>query len=440
MKRRLVLAIAGVAACAVALFALPLAVVLQRSYRDEELLRLQRDTVAATRAIDLATGAHDRLELPRTGDRLAIYGATGALLAGRGPARVDGVARDAVRTRSPTSTIGAGTLVVAVPLLAGERVTGVVRAARGQGAVAARTHRAWLALGGLAGALVALSVAAALAVGRRLVAPLETLAAVARRVGEGDFAARTEPARIREIDDVGAALDRSSRRIEELVNRERAFSADASHQLRTPLAALRLELEARAEGGEEATAETAAALAEVDRLQTTIETLLGVARGTPGRERTADLAALVGDLEARWHGVLAAVGRPLRSRLEAERALVAISPAVLREIAEVLMDNARAHGAGAVTITVRRLGDAYALEVSDRGPGFGPDPDAAFARGTGQGHGIGLALARSLAHAEGTRLQITHPGPGPTVSLLLPAAPETDTVSPTGSSAAAGSR
>ncbi len=85
------------------------------------------------------------------------------------------------------------------------------------------------------------------------------------------------------------------------------------------------------------------------------------------------------------------------------------------------MENARAHGAGAVTVAVRAVGDAFALEVSDQGPGFGLDAEAAFRRGTGAGHGIGLALARSLAHAEGARLQITRPGAGPTVTLLVTA-------------------
>ncbi len=427
MKRRLVLAIAGVAASAVVLFALPLGFVLQRSYREEELLRLQRDTVAATRAIDLSSSRRDRLELPSSRDRLAIYSPAGALLAGQGPARADNAARRALAARSPTSVIGQGTLVVAVPLLAGERVTGVVRGERGQGAIATRTHRAWLALSGLGAALVALSVAAALALGRQLAGPLESLAAVARRVGEGDFAARATPTAIREIDDVATALNQSSRRIEELVNSERTFSADASHQLRTPLAALRLELESLALSETDAPTELTAALAQVDRLQATIETLLAIARGTPRSEQTTDLTVLVRDLQDRWHGALAAEGRPLRTQFESGPSLVAISPAVLGEITEVLMQNAHFHGFGAVTVTVRQLGDTLALEVTDQGPGFGSDPNAAFARGTGQGHGIGLALARSLAHAEGARLQITDPGPGPTVSLLLPGQDATPT-------------
>lgn len=423
MKRALVVAIAGVAACAVALFALPLGVVLQRSYRDDELLRLQRDTVAATRGIDLTPDARDRPELPVSADQLGIYTVSGSLVAGGGPASADDASRAALRTRRPTGVVDAGRLVVAVPLLSGERVSGVVRAQRGQGGVASRTHRAWLALAGLAAGLVVLAVLAALALGRRLARPLETLAAAARRVGEGDFAARVTPTRIREIDDVGTALTRSSRRIEELVNRERTFSADASHQLRTPLAALRLELEGLALSRHHPPAELAAALTQVERLGSTIETLLAVARGTPHGARTANLGTLVRELDARWHGPLAAGGRPLRTGVEVDPAIAAVSPPVLGEIAEVMMQNAHMHGAGAVTVTVRRLGDALALEVTDRGPGFGIDPEAAFTRGSGQGHGIGLALARSLAHAEGARLQITRPGPTPTVSLLVRPSP-----------------
>ena len=143
-------------------------------------------------------------------------------------------------------------------------------------------------------------------------------------------------------------------------------------------------------------------------------------RGTPRGEQKTDLATLVRDLETRWHGPLAAEGRPLSVRLEVDPAVAAISPSVVGEISEVLIQNAHVHGAGAVNLTVRHVGDALALEVNDQGPGFGPDPDSAFTRGAGEGHGIGLALARSLAHAEGARLQIRRSGPAPTVSLLVP--------------------
>jgi signal transduction histidine kinase len=419
MKRRLVLAIAAVAGGAVLLFALPLAVVLERSYRDEELLRLQRDTNAATRGIDLSRGSRDRVELPRFSGEIGIYSLNGALIAGVGPRVADQPTQSALRDRQPIGTAPDGQLVVAVPLLSGEAITGAVRGQRSQYAVARRAHRAWLALSGLGAVVVGLAVLAALTLGRRLSRPLERLAEAARRVGEGDFAVRAQTTKIKQIDDVGTALNTSSRRVGDLVNRERAFSADASHQLRTPLAALRLELESAVLGSDKRRAELTAALAQVDRLQNTIETLLAASRGTPSGERTTDLKQTIRELEAQWHGPLAEEGRALHALLEADPAVAAISPTVLREITDVLIENARVHGSGAVSVVVRRVGEAFALEVSDQGPGFGSGSEEAFQRGSGEGHGIGLALARSLAHAEGARLQITDLGPRPTVSLLV---------------------
>lgn len=426
MKRRLVLAIAAVAGAAVLLFALPLAVVLQRSYRDEELLRLQRDTDAATRGIDLTKGGPDRIELPRFAGQIGIYSVAGFRVAGDGPARANGTTRSALRARRPSASSGHGPLVVSVPLLSGERITGAVRAERNQGNLTSRTHRAWLALAGLVAGVVALAVLAALTLGRRLSRPLERLALVARRVGEGDFTVRAEATSIKEIDDVSMALNTSSRRVDELVSRERSFSADASHQLRTPLAALRLELETAALASPERAAELRTALAQVDRLQTTIETLLAVSRGTSTGEARTDLVPVLRALEARWRGPLAQEGRRLDATVEDRPAVAAIPAAVLEEITEVLLQNAKVHGRGAVSVIARRVGDALALEVSDHGPGFPSGSEDAFRRGSGSGHGsghgIGLALARSLAHAEGARLQITEPGPHPTVSLFLPAA------------------
>jgi signal transduction histidine kinase len=423
MRRRLVIAIAGVAGVAVLLFALPLAFVLQRSYRDEELLRLQRDTDAATRGIDLSNGTPDRIELPSFRGQIGVYSRGGLRIAGSGPPVADQATRSALRARAPIGSASNGQLMVAVPLLSGELVTGAVRAQRGQGAVARRAHRAWLALGGLGAGVIALAVLAALALGRRLSRPLDTLAGAARRVGEGDFAARASPTGIAEIDDVGAALNGSSQRVGELIGRERTFSADISHQLRTPLTAVRLELEAFALQPPEQAAGLTAALTQVERLQGTIDTLLAVARGgAPSGERTTDFKQALRGVENAWHGPLAADGRPLRTTVDVEPAIAAISPAVLDEILEILMQNASTHGTGAVTVAVRAVGDTFALEVSDQGPGFGLDAEEAFRRGSGTGHGIGLALARSLAHAEGARLQITQPGPSPTVTLLVAAA------------------
>jgi signal transduction histidine kinase len=423
MRRRLVLAIAGVAAIAVLLLAVPLGIVLSNHYRDEELLRLQRDTVAATREIDVSTDQGDRVELPPSEDRLTVYGRDGRRLAGAGPALAPPPVRTALRRGKLTESSSDEMLSVAVPLLAHEHVTGAVLAQRPDKAADRDARGSWVVLGVVAmGIIVAAALAAAL-LGRRLAQPLERLATTAGRLGDGDFSVRSTHSGIRELDAVGAALDSTAARLDELIRRERAFSADASHQLRTPLQALRLELETIELRGD-APPEIATAIEQVDRLTATIYTLLAVARDTEPGEGTVDLGALLDDVESRWRGQLAASGRPLRMRLETPKTMARASAPVVSEVLDVLLDNAARHGAGTVTMTLRSRDGWVTVDVGDEGDGFA-DPGSAFERGTGQpgGHGIGLALARSLADAEGGRLAIANPGPGPTVRLTL-AAPE----------------
>jgi signal transduction histidine kinase len=420
MRRRLVWAIAGTSAVAVVLLAVPLGIVLERNYRDEDLLLLQRDTIAATRQIDVGGRSGDPVELPAGPDVLAAYDRAGRRIAGRGPAVAPGVVREALRTGRPADATGTGRLIVAVPLLNGERVVGAVRAQRDDAGAQHDANSAWLVIGAVAAAIIALATLAAMLLARGLARPLERLGASARRLGDGDFSARSAPSGIAEVDAVGAALDATAEQLDALVTRERAFTADASHQLRTPLQALRIELEAMELRGADAP-ELPAALAQVDRLQTTIDTLLAVARdmAVPGAQ--TDLAAMLDAVAERWTGPLAGEGRPLRLRPGGEAsALATASPGVVAEILEVLLDNARRHGTGAVTVTTRALEGWIAVEVADEGPGLGDDPERAFARRSpdADGHGIGLVLARSLAHAEGGRLT-ARAGPQPVLTLML---------------------
>ena len=429
MRRRLILAIVAVAAAAVGLFALPLAVVLRDGYRDQELLRLQRDTVAAARSIDLGAQAADRVELPAGPDRLTVYDGAGRRVAGAasaGPAQADAVVRDALRGRRPTTRVRSGTLIVAVPLLTGERVTGVIRAEVSDAVVVRRSHRAWLALAAAAVGVLLLAMLAAVLLARRLAGPLERVAVAARRLGDGDFSVRAPRGGIREVDAVADALDVTAGRLDDLITRERRFSADASHQLRTPLAALRLELETLqlAEGP---SPEIDRAVAQVDRLQRTIDTLLSVARDVPRPDTASELVALLTEVEHRWRGRLAVASRRLTLSVPTGTVPVRGGQGVIAEILDVLLDNAERHGRGTVGIVVRTVDAGWAaVDVSDQGPGFAADVERAFERRSpdADGHGIGLALARSLAHAEGGRLTVSQDGPSPRVTLVLPRVPE----------------
>jgi signal transduction histidine kinase len=415
-----VTAIVAVAAGAVLLFAVPLALILPGIYRDEELVRLQRDTVAATRGIDLS-GGRDTVELPVSPDALAVYATDGTRVVGRGPAAADGVVGDVLRSGRPADAHAAGRLLVAVPLVSGERVTGAVRAQRSDAAVARRARHGWLLIAAAATLLIALAGAAAVLVGRSLARPLERLSGAALRLGEGDFTARAPASGVAEVDAVGGALAGTAARLQALLARERAFSANASHQLRTPLAALRLALESM-ELRLEATPELDEALTEVDRLEATIQLLLDVARDAPRTPVTSDLRTLLDAAERRWRGPLAAEGRPLHSELRVAEVEARATPAAVGELLDVLVENALRHGEGAVTLVVREASTGWlALDISDEGTGFA-EPSRALTRGvgTGDGHGIGLALAVALAEAEGGRLLLARSGPRPVVTVLLP--------------------
>ncbi len=420
MRRRLVIAIAGVATITVVLFALPLGVALKRTYRDEELLRLQRDAVAATRSTDTAGRRQDPIELPVIAGRVGVYGSGGRLLGGDGPSMAPRLLTETLRDGLLRTESRNGELTASVPLLTNERVSGALLAVRDDGAVDRRERDALIAMAGLAALIVLVAVAAALLTARRLTRPLERLAATAANLDRRELIDGIEPSGIPELDGLAEALSSATRRIEEMLIRERAFSSDASHQLRTPLAALRLELESlQLAGGPPP--QVIAGLEQVDRLQTTIETLLVVARDAPRDSAGCNLVALADGAERRWRARLAAANRLIRVETESESISSVADSRVAEQILNVLVENAVLHGQGVVTLRVRALGGWAALEVVDQGEGFDGDPEIAFARRrrSADGHGIGLSLARSLAEAEGGSLRVSVAGPGPVVTLLL---------------------
>jgi signal transduction histidine kinase len=209
-----------------------------------------------------------------------------------------------------------------------------------------------------------------------------------------------------------------------LLERERAFSADASHQLRTPLTRLRLGLEsALLDPAADREVALHDAVSRLDALEQTVSSLLQLARDDSSRSERSDVAALVRDGEQRWADAAREQGRALSVRIDGAVPFAACGVLALRQVLDVLVDNALRHGEGAVVVTVREAGSGVAVDVSDEGAGLGPEPERAFERRSAdaRGHGIGLALARSLTEAEGGRLVVTSPGPKPVLSVLLAA-------------------
>ena len=422
MRPRILAAIVGVALLAVATLAIPLSVRLAGDARDQTIARLGRTAAAATVRIPNAIEPDTRLRLPdlaSEGD-LSAYDITGVRRGREGPARADLTTRRALaghanngRTRS--------SVVVGVPVVRGLRVIAAIRASEPIAVTDAQVRRQRVNIGLFAAAAVLIAVLVGLWLSSVLARPLRRLRVAATRLGHGDFTVRAPRSGIAEADSLAGALDETAARIEDLVERERTFSAHASHQLRTPLTSLRLAVETELERPRpDPNIALHEVLVEADRLEQTIDDLLLLARGTADRGPT-DLRAVVESARDRWNGIFVAAGRPLRVPAAPEQALEAhASTAALGQILDVLLDNALKHGAGTVQVVLRPgSGGGAVIAVEDEGAGVEGDPDGVFSTAARGGHGLGLPLAAALATAEGARLRLARNGPGAVFELAL---------------------
>jgi two-component system, OmpR family, sensor kinase len=282
---------------------------------------------------------------------------------------------------------------------------------------------------GLPVALLAATGAGFLVAGAAL-RPIERLRARADDIGSGELAERLPvPVAHDEVRRLAETLNRMLARLEQAFARERAFVSDASHELRTPLARLKAELELACRGGRSVEALEAAvrsAAAETDTLASLAEDLLVLARADQGRlplrRERVQVAELLDDVRRRA-GPEASVEAPDGLELDAD-------PVRLRQALGNLVENARRHGAGAVTLAAEPAGDAVVLRVRDAGDGI-PVPLRATAferftrgdavRGDDGGAGLGLAIVAAIATAHGGTAGIGDaPGGGADVWIRLP--------------------
>ncbi|MFD9335004.1 histidine kinase dimerization/phospho-acceptor domain-containing protein [Streptomyces sp. NPDC060028] len=423
MRARVVRVALVATAVALLLLAVPLAVAVRITFFADENGELERAATATVVRVGPDFAAGDPVELPGGRDEMqrGIYDATGRLRSGVGPASGGDAVRQALSGRVARKQTG-GELVVVVPVSSGERVIGAVRASTSARTVWSRVWWGWAALLGLC----LLALGAAVIVARRqasvLSSPLEALARTSLAIADGDLHARADPSTIAEIDEVARAHNAMVERLARLLERQRHFTANASHQLRTPLTGLQLGLEAAlADPDADARAALAEAAEKTRHLDHTIDEVLRLATSDASTWVSAP-AQEVGELleaaERRWHGVLARDGRRLTVFWEPESEKLPVPGHTTDQILDVLLDNAHRHGGGSVTVTLRDLGTALAVDVADEGTAA-LESRVIFERGMGAGSGIGLALARELAGAVGARLALA--GTAPTrFTLLLP--------------------
>ena len=249
---------------------------------------------------------------------------------------------------------------------------------------------------------------------RHLGAPLSALAVQAERLGAGDASVAPLATGIPEVDRVSEVLAANSQDMAKALAAERDFAADASHQLRTPLAALLLrleEIEATADP-EVARAEAGVAIDQVARLTGVVDDLMNRAKRRPAEAGAVSVDSVLAALQREWQPAFAAARRSMR--IHGERDLeVFIVRSALSQIVSTLIENALAHGRGTVSVLVRHSGPTVVLEVSDDGDGVPPGlARHIFERSVSStGSGLGLALARDLAEKNFGRLELLRAQP-----------------------------
>lgn len=240
----------------------------------------------------------------------------------------------------------------------------------------------------------------------------------------------------RELQPVVVAFNSLLGQLERSVDGVRRFTADASHQIRTPLAIVKTHLAVLAKG-KRSPADQASltdALEAVDRLQRLIEQLLALARAeaveSDGPQK-ADLARCAESLIDRWGRRAAAEGARLKLQVETSSVVAPLAGPLVDQILENLVDNAIRYGGNTITVGVRQGDGKAILWVADDGSGL-PDklkqrPFERFVRGSqnsGHGSGLGLSIVKALAErAGGDALLENNPGGGLRVSVRFPSAP-----------------
>jgi signal transduction histidine kinase len=328
-------------------------------------------------------------------------------------------ALDEARAGHRTVARAGGRVFAAEPVGSGRDIHGAVLVTHSGDATEARIHELWLALG----AIAAVALGVAWLVGDRLARwatrPLRSLDERATALGRGDMGARADDrSGPPEVRDLARTFNDMAARLEELVGGQRQFVADASHQLRSPLAALRLRLDALdVADPESARGDVDAAVTETVRLSRLIDGLLTLARAEGARpdRRPADVVAIVAGRRAAWSAFADEQQVDLRAKLPDHPIVVEMVDGHLEQILDNLIDNAiEATPAGrAVTLEVRTLPGGPEVHVVDEGSGLAADEmRRAFDRfwqgghGHGTGSGLGLPIAAQLARANGATIHL----------------------------------
>ena len=434
MRRRLLFSYLTLTLVVLLLLEVPLGIVYAREQRRRLTASVERDALAlsirAEEAFEANATAQFRAVARKyqadTGGRVVVTRPSGAVLVdsdpnGSGdqnfrnrPEFKAALARREVNGSRYSATLGHDILYFAVPIVNGSTLIGALRLTFPTSYVDARIQRGWWVLVGIG--LVALLVVflVSLRLARQVTIPIERLADASARVGAGNLDTRADvprgPPELRELTE---QFNMTTARLERLVRAQQGFVADASHQLRTPLAALRLRLEnleSEVSRMPDATADVAGSLTEVGRLSRLVDGLLALARAEQATVRSEPLAIapiVDGRVDA-WSAF--AEERDVSFAVHvADAGLVLATPERLEQVLDNLIANAIevSPARSVIRLSATTTPGSVTITVTDEGPGLSESQRArAFDRfwRSADGHrgaGLGLAIVRQLVEADG---------------------------------------
>lgn len=324
-------------------------------------------------------------------------------------------------------------LLIGVPISDSGKVSGAVVFARTMDPADDRVTAmwGWLAVTGMG--VLALAAFLSVRLARWITRPLEGLGDAASRLGAGDLSVRANaqnggPEQVRRL---AETFDWMAERIETLVRGHRSWLADVSHQLRTPLTALRLRLDLLAGNvsDEDAAAEFAGAQDEIARLSRLVDGLLAVARAEAAvpQRKPVRIDQVVDERVSAWEPLAAERGVTLLARTEPVTA--SLGSGDLEQMLDNLVANAldAVAESGHVSVEALREDGRAVVRVVDDGPGLSDERKLAAFHRYGhpepRGHGLGLAIVQRLAAANGGDAALRDtPGGGLTAELDLGAA------------------
>jgi signal transduction histidine kinase len=449
MTRRILLALLALTAALLVAAVVPLA--LNATQHDQEsyvsATEAAAHSLAAVADEKLADNVHD----PRfqaairayvsQGDEVVVANASSDYVTGRGEPEVGWrkLATQAISQLGTATQVTKTRVVVAEPIWAdkvhSDNPIGVVILERPTTQLNDATGSLWLYVALLAAVAMLTAAAIAITFARWVSKPLVTMDSAARKLADGDLTVRavtgSGPPELRRM---AASFNMMAGRLETLVHGHRAMLADASHQLRTPLAALRLRIDLlAADAGPTAQAELAGAQEEIARLSRLVDGLLAAARAESVTEQRVVINVLptVTERVAAWQPVADGAGVKLliEPGNSGDGPRVAIGAGHIEQILDNLLANAieALPDGGQVTVTVAATETGAEIVVADDGPGMSQEERSrAFLRfftASQNGTGLGLAIVHRLVTSNGGMARLTQtPGGGLTVTLEFPTA------------------